>query len=59
MPEAAGRGKRPAGWDNVVYRVLLVLFIVVFLPKGILGSLLDLCRSRAPAALPRPGAGAP
>jgi branched-chain amino acid transport system permease protein len=28
------------GWDNLVYGVLLVLFII-FLPKGILGSVLD------------------
>ena len=32
-------GTRAVGWDNLVYGVLLVLFIV-FLPKGILGSLL-------------------
>jgi branched-chain amino acid transport system permease protein len=31
------------GWDNLVYGVLLVLFII-FLPKGIVGSLLDLGR---------------
>jgi len=41
-------GTRAAGWDNLVYGVLLVLFIV-FLPKGILGSLLDLRRTRGPA----------
>ena len=51
-----GFGTRAVGWDNLVYGVLLVLFIV-FLPKGILGSLLDLGRPRA-AALPRPGVGA-
>jgi len=28
------------GWDNLVYGVLLVLFII-FLPKGILGSVID------------------
>jgi len=44
-------GTRAVGWDNLVYGVLLVLFIV-FLPKGILGSLLDL-RRRAPAVPPR------
>ena len=33
-------GTRAVGWDNLVYGILLVLFIV-FLPKGILGSLLD------------------
>ena len=36
-------GTRAVGWDNLVYGVLLVLFIV-FLPKGIVGSLLDLRR---------------
>ncbi|MEY9879079.1 branched-chain amino acid ABC transporter permease [Bradyrhizobium sp. USDA 329] len=35
-----GFGTRAVGWDNLVYGVLLVLFII-FLPKGILGSLLD------------------
>jgi len=33
-------GTKAVGWDNLVYGVLLVLFII-FLPKGILGSLLD------------------
>ena len=49
-------GTAAVGWDNVVYGLLLVLFII-FLPKGILGSLLDLRRSRGPAALGRPEAG--
>ncbi|MDA9433384.1 branched-chain amino acid ABC transporter permease [Bradyrhizobium sp. CCBAU 51627] len=35
-----GFGTNAVGWDNLVYGVLLVLFII-FLPKGILGSLLD------------------
>src|SRR3954467_3870826 len=35
-----GFGTRAVGWDNLVYGVLLVLFII-FLPKGILGSVLD------------------
>jgi len=35
-----GFGTRAVGWDNLVYGLLLVLFII-FLPKGILGSLLD------------------
>ena len=35
-----GFGTRAVGWDNLVYGVLLVVFII-FLPKGILGSLLD------------------
>jgi len=50
-------GTRAVGWDNLVYGVLLVLFIV-FLPKGILGSLLDLRRRAAPAAPPRAQTGA-
>ncbi len=36
-------GTRAVGWDNLVYGILLVLFII-FLPQGILGSLLDLGR---------------
>jgi branched-chain amino acid transport system permease protein len=43
-------GTRAVGWDNIVYGILLVLFIV-FLPKGILGSLLGLRRARAPAVV--------
>src|SRR6185369_4556355 len=39
-----GFGTRAVGWDNLVYGVLLVLFII-FLPKGIVGSLRDLYRS--------------
>lgn len=35
-----GFGTKAVGWDNLVYGMLLVLFII-FLPKGILGSLLD------------------
>ena len=38
-----GFGTRAVGWDNLVYGVLLVVFII-FLPKGIVGSLLDLGR---------------
>jgi branched-chain amino acid transport system permease protein len=33
-------GTAAVGWDNLIYGVLLVLFII-FLPKGILGSLLE------------------
>jgi branched-chain amino acid transport system permease protein len=33
-------GTKAVGWDNLVYGVLLVIFII-FLPKGILGSVLD------------------
>ena len=32
-------GTGAVGWDNLVYGLLLVLFII-FLPKGILGSVL-------------------
>ncbi|WP_407193971.1 branched-chain amino acid ABC transporter permease [Bradyrhizobium sp. STM 3566] len=35
-----GFGTKAVGWDNLVYGVLLVVFII-FLPKGILGSVLD------------------
>ena len=35
-----GFGTKAVGWDNLVYGVLLVLFII-FLPKGILGSVID------------------
>ena len=33
------------GSDNLVYRILLVLFIV-FLPKGIVGSIMGAVRPR-------------
>ena len=49
-------GTRAVGWDNLVYGILLVIFII-FLPKGILGSLLDLFRPRPPAALRRTPSG--
>ena len=35
-----GFGTKAVGWDNLIYGVLLVLFII-FLPKGILGTLLE------------------
>jgi branched-chain amino acid transport system permease protein len=38
-------GTKAVGWDNLVYGVLLVLFII-FLPKGILGSVLARIRVR-------------
>jgi branched-chain amino acid transport system permease protein len=44
-----GFGTKAVGWDNLVYGLLLVLFIR-FMPKGILGSLLEL--GRKPAAKP-------
>jgi branched-chain amino acid transport system permease protein len=43
-------GTRAVGWDNLVYGVLLVLFII-FLPKGILGSLLSWGAPRWPPNL--------
>ena len=48
-------GTKAVGWDNLVYGVLLVLFII-FLPKGILGSILDgigIRRRKVPAAATR------
>src|SRR5437870_2004977 len=39
-------GTRAVGWDNLVYGILLVIFIIL-LPKGILGSLLALRRAKA------------
>jgi len=42
-------GTKAVGWDNLIYGVLLVLFII-FLPKGILGSLLDRIRTRRQGA---------
>src|SRR5262249_15092430 len=50
-------GTRAVGWDNLVYGVLLVLFII-FLRQGILGSLLELRRPRravSAARRPEPG----
>jgi branched-chain amino acid transport system permease protein len=47
-------GTRAVGWDNLVYGVLLVVFII-FLPQGILGSLLGLRRGGSVAAQPRTG----
>jgi branched-chain amino acid transport system permease protein len=40
-----GFGTRAVGWDNLVYGVLLVIFII-FLPKGILGSLIEVLKPR-------------
>ena len=54
-----GFGTKAVGWDNLVYGVLLVLFII-FLPKGILGSLLERVRGWSrPAAAPRSPAAQP
>jgi len=40
-----GFGTRAVGWDNLIYGLLLVLFII-FLPRGILGSILHAVRAR-------------
>src|SRR4051812_4199970 len=40
-----GFGTKAVGWDNLVYGVLLVLFII-FLPKGILGSIIDRLKTK-------------
>jgi branched-chain amino acid transport system permease protein len=44
-----GFGTAAVGWDNLVYGVLLVLFII-FLPKGILGSVIERLRTQRKAA---------
>src|SRR3954462_15758155 len=40
-----GFGTKAVGWDNLVYGVLLVVFII-FLPKGILGSVAEKLKAR-------------
>jgi branched-chain amino acid transport system permease protein len=40
-----GFGTGAVGWDNLIYGLLLVLFII-FLPQGILGSLLERFRAQ-------------
>jgi hypothetical protein len=55
----SGVGTKAVGWDNLVYGVLLVVFII-FLPKGILGSIAEQLKARrglakqAPISLPLP-----
>ena len=39
-----GFGTSAVGWDNLIYGLLLVVFII-FLPKGILGSIMGAFRS--------------
>jgi len=43
-------GPAAVGWDNLIYGLLLVVFII-FLPKGILGSIMSALR-RTPARAP-------
>jgi branched-chain amino acid transport system permease protein len=40
-----GFGTKAVGWDNLLYGAVLVLFII-FLPRGILGSILERVRAR-------------
>jgi branched-chain amino acid transport system permease protein len=44
-----GFGTKAVGWDNLVYGVLLVVFII-FLPKGILGSIAEKVKARRKVA---------
>jgi branched-chain amino acid transport system permease protein len=43
-------GTAAVGWDNLIYGLLLVLFII-FLPAGIYGTVRQLLRRRAPATV--------
>lgn len=45
-----GFGTGAVGWDNLVYGVLLVLFII-FLPKGILGSVIEKLKTQRKPSL--------
>ena len=49
-----GFGTKAVGWDNLVYGVLLVLFII-FLPKGILGSIIDRFRTQPRKSIEKSG----
>jgi branched-chain amino acid transport system permease protein len=51
-----GFGTSAVGWDNLVYGVLLVLFII-FLPKGILGSLISRIASPRKTPIDKPPRG--
>jgi branched-chain amino acid transport system permease protein len=44
-------GTKAAGWDNLIYGVLLVMFII-FLPKGVLGSLIERVRLKRHSVVP-------
>ena len=46
-------GTKAVGWDNLIYGVLLVLFII-FLPKGILGSIIDRLNTRPRKSVEEP-----
>ena len=46
-------GTKAVGWDNLVYGVLLVLFII-FLPKGILGSVIDRFKTQPKKPVEKP-----
>ncbi len=46
-------GTKAVGWDNLVYGVLLVLFII-FLPKGILGSVIDRFKTQSKEPVAKP-----
>jgi branched-chain amino acid transport system permease protein len=50
-----GFGTKAVGWDNLIYGALLVAFII-FLPKGILGSILDRVKLRRAPEPTRPAA---
>jgi len=50
-----GFGTKAVGWDNLIYGALLVVFII-FLPKGILGSILDRLSLRRAPGPTRPAA---
>src|SRR6185312_2394147 len=50
-----GFGTKAVGWDNLVYGVLLVVFII-FLPKGILGSVLDRLKTQPKPSGTKPAA---
>jgi len=47
-----GFGTKAVGWDNLVYGALLVIFII-FLPKGILGSIIERLKVRRKGAASR------
>ena len=48
-----GFGTKAIGWDNVIYGTLLVVFII-FLPQGLLGSILGWRKPLPAARTPAP-----